>query len=68
MFLVFFMLLENSCGRFCFFLGTLKELMQNDRESNPIFFKICMSSFYGHIRLSTKFEENQKGEAFAPFI
>ena len=45
-----------------------RKMAQKCQKSDPIFFKICMSSFHSHMRLSTKFEENRRGEAFSPYI
>ena len=37
---------------------------QKGPKSDLIFFKIGMSPFYSQMRLSTKFEENLRGEGF----
>ena len=71
---LFFMVLEHleDCGRFCSFLGTLKvtpaKWPKRAKKVIQSFSKFYMSSVYSHMRLSTKSEENQRGEAFSPYI
>ena len=40
-----------------------RKSVQKSPKSNPIVSKTSMSPFYSLMRLSTKFEENQRGEA-----
>ena len=71
---LFFMVLEHleDCGRFSSILGALKvtpaKWPKSVKKVIQSFFKICMSSFHSHMRLSIKFEVNRRGEAFSPYI
>ena len=57
--------LEN-CGCFSPFLGVtesdFRKSAQKGPKSDPVVFKICKSSLYSQMRLSTKSEENRRQE------